>query len=218
MPRFQTPLAIVSVVILVVSFAGIAMHAQSPTVVVTPPTAVLPATPTVQDALIRPFDFTFDSPIPFADAIRSLSRSLNIPIAIDHAAMERVGIDDDVPVELALKGARLKTGLKLLLDQLDLTYRVEPEDNLLIITDLTGADDPLSQVLSELKALHRDMHDLQDAVDEIRDAMGLDAEGGPRMHKPTIIEEMPAEDPVKEKPSPRDHPSPTPPARSRTGA
>ena len=83
-----------------------------------------------------------------------------------------------------------KTGLKLLLDQVGLTYRVVAEDNLMIITDVEGSDDPMSRVLSELQALHRDLHALQDDVEELRDIMGDDRQAG-RVRKPTIIEELP---------------------------
>ena len=69
----------------------------------------------------------------------------------------------------------MKTGLKLLLDQVGLTYRVVAEDNLLIITDKEGSEDPADLILSELRALHRDLHAVQDAVDEIRDVLGDDA-------------------------------------------
>ena len=39
--------------------------------------------------------------------------------------------------------------------------------------------------------LHRDLHALQDAVLELREYLGDDAGLGPRVRKPTIIEEMP---------------------------
>ena len=81
--------------------------------------------------------------------------------------------------------------MKLLLDQLGLTYRIVAEDNLMIITDAEGSDDPNSRIVSELRALHRDLHELQDAVDELRDYLGDERGEGPRVRKPTIIEEMP---------------------------
>ena len=99
-------------------------------------------------------------------------------------------MEPDDPVQLELENVRLKTGLKLLLDQVGLTYRVVAEDNLMIITDLEGSDDPTDRILSELKALHRDLHALQDDVDELRDFVGEGGQGG-RVRKPTIIEEMP---------------------------
>ncbi len=149
---------------------------------------------------------------------KHLGRSLNAPVAIDRAALDRLGLKVNDDVQLELKGVRLKTGLKLLLDQLDLTYKVVPEDNLLIFTDAAGSADPNDAVLTELKSLHRDLHDVQDAVDDIRAAMGLDEEGGARLRKPTIIEEMPpAGAGEHEKAKPKDHPPASGAPRSRPG-
>ena len=71
-----------------------------------------------------------------------------------------------------------------------LTYRIVPEDNLIIITDLEGADDPMDRILSELQALHRDLHAVQDDVDG-PSSPGRRGAGRRRVRKPTIIEEVP---------------------------
>ncbi len=62
------------------------------------------------------------------------ARSLNAPVVLDLAALGRQNVRKDDDRGLDLKGVRLKTGLKLLLDQVDLNYRVVPGDNLLILT------------------------------------------------------------------------------------
>jgi hypothetical protein len=147
----------------------------------------------VQDALQRPCDLPFREPTSLSEVCRHLRRALNAPVVLDLAALKRLEIGPEERVQLELQGVRLKTGLKLLLDQAGLTYRVVPEDNLLIVTDPQGSDDPVERVMSELKSLHRDVHDLQDAVDDLRAAMGVEEEGGPKMRKPTIIEELPGE-------------------------
>lgn len=148
----------------------------------------------VQDALRQPFDFPFAAETPLRDVAAYLGRALGASVVLDRAGMARLDVLPDDTVQLELKGARLETGLRLLLDQLDMTYRVEPEDNLLVLTDPTGAADPFERVLSELESLHHDVHDLRDSVDDLRSAMGLDAEGQERLRKPTIIEEMPPAD------------------------
>ena len=168
----------------------------------------------VQDALERPFTFPFRRPTPLEDVCRYLRETLHAPVVLDRAALARQELRADDDVQLELEGVRLKTGLKLLLDQLDLSYRVVPEDNLLIVTDEIGSADTFELVLAELKALHRDVHNLQDAVDDLRADIRGD-EAGPRLHKPTIIEETPAkpgENP-EEKP-----PSATPSSRPRPQA
>jgi hypothetical protein len=136
-----------------------------------------------QDALLRPFDFPFAEPTSLLDACSAIGRALNIAVALDRAALDRQDVTDDDAVKLDLKNVRLKVGLKLLLDPLHLTFRVVPEDNLLIITDAEGSEDPALQSLAELKALHREMHDLQDAVDDLRalveEELGFEPEGEP---------------------------------------
>jgi hypothetical protein len=162
----------------------------------------------VLDALERPFSFTFGEPTRLDEVCRRLGQALNAPVVLDLAALDRQDLRAEDTVELALEGVRLKTGLKLLLDQVGLSYKVIPEDNLLILTDPRGSDDPLAQVVTELKSLHRDVHDIQDAIDEILDK--LDVQEGATMRKPTIIEEMPDPAPPK-----GDEPAPQPPAQGR---
>jgi hypothetical protein len=164
----------------------------------------------IQDALERPLILPFGTPTRLDEVCAHLRRVLNAPIVLDRAALDRQDVRPDDTIELELHGVRLKTGLKLLLDQVGLTYRVVPEDNLLIVTDRQGADDPLNRIFAELEALHRDLHDVQDAVDELKAAMGLGDEG-PKMRKPTIIEELP------EQPAEKKAPSASPPPRSRSG-
>lgn len=147
----------------------------------------------VQDALLLPVEFGFAEPTPLLEVVEYLNKKVGIRVVLDQAALGRLDIDADHPVQLALDGVRLKTSLKLILDQVGMTYKVIPEDNLLILTDHLGSEDPAERTLAELKSLHMEMHDLQDAVDEIRKTLGLIDDGG-RVRKPTIIEEMPEEE------------------------
>jgi hypothetical protein len=153
----------------------------------------------VQDAMQRPFSFPFAEPTTLADVGEYLHRTLKAPVVLDLAALDRQDVRPEDTVQLQLEGVRLKTGLKLLLDQVGLTFHIIPEDNLLILTDTEGTTDPIDHVLTEVKALHRDVHELQDLVDDLRRSLGLDGEGGAMMRKPTIIEELPAEEKPGEK-------------------
>jgi hypothetical protein len=128
---------------------------------------------TLGEALLRPYRFPFARP----------------------TSLEQV-CDPDDPVQLDLDGVRLKTGLKLLLDQVGLTYRLVAEDNLIIITDQEGSEDSADRIWAELRALHRDLHAVQDAVDDLGDVLGVEG-GGPRVRKPTIIEDIPENNPEK---------------------
>ncbi len=208
-----------AVVIVLLASAGLTLHAQDPHEPKPERPSRSPASSSVQDALLKPFTFTFDKPTPLDQAAKQIGLALNAPVAIDRAALDRLGLKIDDEVQLELEGVRLKTGLKLLLDQLHLTYKLVAEDNLLIITDAQGSADQIDQVATQLKALHRDLHDVQDAIDEIRAALGLNnQDAGATLRKPTIIEEMPPPAGGGDKPKPKESTPPASPSRSRPGA
>jgi hypothetical protein len=154
-------------------------------------------TSTLQELLARPYHFPFADPTPIGRVCVRLKETLKVPVVLDLAALARQDVTPEDTVQLDLDGVRLKTGLKLLVDQLGLTYQVVAEDNLLVITDKEGSDDPIDRIWTELRALHRDLHDVQDAVDDLTDALLSENGEGPRVRKPTIIEEMPAAEPVE---------------------
>ena len=137
----------------------------------------------INDALLRPLDLPFAEPTTLSDVQKYLTEQLGGAVVLDLAAMDRLDVTPDDTVQLDLKGVRLKTGLKLLLDQVGMTYRVVAEDNLLILTDAKEAGEPIDQALRQLKAIHDEMHDLQDAVDDLRDLveeeLGVPPEGDP---------------------------------------
>jgi hypothetical protein len=160
---------------------------------------------TVQDALLHRYRFTFDRPTSLQQVCAHLKMTLKIPVVLDLAALDRQDVKPADTVALELDGVRLKTGLKLLLDQVGLTFRAVSEDNLLIITDREASEDPLDRVWTELRALHRDLHDVQDAVDELAESIGGEKGEGPRVRKPTIVEEMPEKERAKPEGS-RDRP------------
>jgi len=155
-----------------------------------------PERASVQDVLFRPFHFSFNRPTSLAQVCIHLKQRLAVPVVLDIAALGRQDVDPEDTVQLELDGVRLKTGLKLLLDQVGLTYHVVPEDNLLIITDREGSEDPLVRIRDELRSLHRDLHELQDSVDDLTDALYEETDEGPMVRKPTIIEEKPDQDPL----------------------
>jgi hypothetical protein len=145
----------------------------------------------LQEALLRPYRFPFSRPTPLEQVCGHLKETLKGAVVLDLAALDRKSVEPETAVQLELDGVRLKTGLKLLLDQVGLTYRVIAEDNLMIITDQEGSEDPADRIWAELRALHRDLHAVQDAVDDLGDALGVETGEGARVRKPTIIEEMP---------------------------
>jgi hypothetical protein len=156
----------------------------------------------LQEALLRPYHFPFARPTSLEQVCAHLRDTLKGAVVLDLAALDRKSVERDSTVQLELDGVRLKTGLKLLLDQVGLTYRVVAEDNLMIITDQEGSEDPADRIWAELRALHRDLHAVQDAVDDLGDYLGVQGGEGPRVRKPTIIEEMPENNGGKPGPAP----------------
>lgn len=152
------------------------------------------ARPSIQESLVRPFAFPFREPTSLDRVAAHLRGALSGPVVLDRAALTRLELQPDDTVQLELEGVRLKTGLQLLLDQVGMTFRVVPEDNLLILTDAYGADDPYERILEEIETLHREVHDLRGALDDLYESV---AAGGPdgAMRKPTIIEEVPGREP-----------------------
>ncbi len=199
MRRLMTPFLVAGLLVGLVTASHLSLRAQiKPADPPTKPLAVATAEParqgasgSVQDALLKPYAFRFARPTPLAEVAQRLGHDLGFPVVLDLAALERLDVTADDTVKLELVGVRLKTGLKLLLDQAGLTYKVIAEDNLLILTDKQGSEDPIERVMAEIHEIHRDIHDIQDALDEVREVTGLTGEEGAQVRKPTIIEEVP---------------------------
>src|SRR5262249_19302849 len=90
---------------------------------------------TLQDALLRTYHFPFSKPTPLAQVCAHLKETLKAAVVLDLAALGRQDVEPDDPIQLELARVRLKTGLKLLLDHVGLTYRVLAQDNHTILTD-----------------------------------------------------------------------------------
>jgi hypothetical protein len=153
-----------------------------------------PAVLSIGQALGRPYHFPFGKPTSLQDVCRQIQQTLGSPVVLDLAALDRLDLESTETVQLELDGVRLRTGLKLLLDQVGLTFRVVEDDNLLILTDEEGSEDPIERLQLEVRELHRDIHDVQDTLDELREKLGLDGAAEFELRQPTIIEEMPSED------------------------
>jgi len=176
-----------------------------------------PAVASVQDALLRPLDLPFAEETTLEGVREHLARALGAPVVLDRSALDRLELKPEDTVQLDLKGVRLKVGLKLLLDQVGLAYRVEPEDNLLILTDPEASDEPDRRMAAELKSLHRDLHDLQDAVDDLRALVEEDLGVEPESTKShtTVVglkNKSPRRSPRASKSGPGKTPLPLPPS------
>jgi hypothetical protein len=172
----------------------------------------------IADAMLRPVRLPFNEGVSLEDVAAYLRKTLGANVVLDLAALDRHELKPSHHVRIDLEGVRLRTGLKLLLDQVGLTAKILPEDNLLVITDKAEEAEPIHQVLEEIRALHRDLHAVQDDVREIRDMLSAPVEEEPmaKARNPTIIEEMPADQgkpqPKEDEAKKKDRPS-----RSRPG-
>ena len=75
---------------------------------------------------------------PLEEAIVRLSQSHDIPIMLDNRALEEVGLTTDMPVTISLKNVTLRSFLRLMLREFDLTYVVKSE--VLLITTHEAAE------------------------------------------------------------------------------
>jgi hypothetical protein len=65
--------------------------------------------------------------LPLSDAVQQLSESHNIPIVIDNRALEERGLSAEAPVSLSLRKVSLRSFLRLMLNELALTYIIQDE-------------------------------------------------------------------------------------------
>ena len=86
----------------------------------------------IYDALEQPvqnFDF---AETPLRDVIAQIQDAQGIPVQIDMKAFEDAGLDLETPVTRSVSGITLRSALRLLLGEIDLTYIVK--DEVLLIT------------------------------------------------------------------------------------
>jgi type II secretory pathway component GspD/PulD (secretin) len=77
-------------------------------------------------ALSEMTTFTFVN-LPLSDAVKFLGVLHDIPIVVDKRALEEIGLSAEEPVTLSLKNVRLRSFLRLLLRNLELTYMIRDE-------------------------------------------------------------------------------------------
>ena len=91
-------------------------------------------------ALREPTSFDFvDQPL--TDVVEFLSQHHKLPIQLDSRALSDEGVGSDTPVTDRFNGISLRSALRLMLDQLDLTCLIRNE--VLLITTRTEAENML---------------------------------------------------------------------------
>ena len=79
---------------------------------------------------------------PLTDVVDYLKQRHNIEIQLDNKALTDAGVGSNTPVTRSIKGITLRSALKLLLNELDMTYVIRNE--VLMITSKTEAENLLS--------------------------------------------------------------------------
>ena len=100
-----------------------------------------PAEAKIAAALLDKTDIDFTEQ-PLSDVIEYLKTRHEIEIQLDSKALADAGVGSDTTVTRSIKGITLRSALKLLLGELDLTYVIK--DEVLMITTKTEAENILS--------------------------------------------------------------------------
>lgn len=132
---------------------------------------------------------------PLRDVADYLERVTQAHVHLDTRALEEYGIAPDTPVTFSASGLKLRSGLRLMLRQLDLTYAVR--DGGLQITTNDAAEQtlatkvyPVARLITSRvsrSGLHGDLHgadgwtlsDLNDVVEAVVQSTKWDSVGGP---------------------------------------
>jgi hypothetical protein len=95
----------------------------------------------IHEVLLEKCDLDFKQ-IPLVDALSQLAERRQVQVYIDYKALAAAGIAADTSVTLSVKGLTWRTALKVLFDELDLTYLIR--DEVLLITTKTEAENLLT--------------------------------------------------------------------------
>jgi len=102
---------------------------------------VSPIEKKIRDALESPTRMEFIE-MPLQDAVTYLKDFHDIEIQLKNRALEDAGVGSDTPVTLTVNGISLKSGLRLLLDDFDLTYIIKDE-----VLQITTQDDAETELV-----------------------------------------------------------------------
>jgi hypothetical protein len=125
----------------------------------------------IKKALGEPTELEFIE-TPLSDVIDYLKEHHHIEIQLDNKALADVGIGSDTPVTMNLRGVSLRSALKLVLRNLNLTWTVQ--DEVLLITTPEEAESRLDTKVidvSDLVVCRNKHDDLWDDYDTLIDAI-----------------------------------------------
>lgn len=91
------------------------------------------------------------SELPLEEAVGQLQEEYGIPIKLDTAALDDIGVQPDKPVTVNLHGISLRAALRLMLKELGLTYVIK--DEVLMITTPDEAEKQLRTCVYDVRDL-----------------------------------------------------------------
>ena len=104
----------------------------------------------IEQALSRQDKFQYPQ-IALADVAADLSARFGIPVMLSRKALDDAGVGTDTQIELDLSGISLRSALSVMLEQHDLTYRIQ--DEVLMITTHDEAESQQLTTIHEISAL-----------------------------------------------------------------
>jgi uncharacterized membrane protein YgcG len=94
----------------------------------------------IQKSLDESTTQNFDE-TPLVEAIREIRETHNIPIQVDGRALEEIGLSEEEPITISLEDVSLRSFLRLMLREIDLTYMIQ--DEVMQITTIEKAEQNL---------------------------------------------------------------------------
>ena len=101
----------------------------------------------IYDALDKEMLLEFTD-APLSEVIDYIKTAADIPIIIDKRALDDVGLGSDTPLTVSLNGVTLRSALKLMLKELDLTYVIRDE-----VLKITTPEEAENELLTKVYAV-----------------------------------------------------------------
>jgi RNA polymerase sigma factor (sigma-70 family) len=130
-------------------------------------------------------EFSFQD-MPLSEALEIISQQHPLPVVLDTRALEEIGLTPDQTVSIQLRGVKLRSALRLLLSDLDLTYTIQGES--LVVTTPEAEENQLLQRIYWLESTGIATGDFDALTELIKSTIAPDTwddMGGPSTMSPT---------------------------------
>lgn len=121
-----------------------------------------------EEVMSQKVSFNFPE-IPLDDAVRAMSEEVAFPIVLDRVALDKVGLTTGIPVSGVFQEISLRSALKRLVREIELTYTLR--DEALLITSVDAAESMLRTRIYWLEGTGVPRGDLQEITESIMTAI-----------------------------------------------